>query len=94
MKKKMWIHKNEINKMVPEYDYYYVYAPQGYTRGRSKYTRLHLNDKVEVKIKGKWHRAILHDIFDTCWIVLCERYMSGNTNMVKVENRNEIRKVS
>lgn len=92
----MWIHKNEVNRVVSEYDFYYVYAPQGYTRGRSGYGRLHLNDKVEVKSKGKWRSGVLHDIYDWCWIVLCDRYMLNNTNMVivKKEDRRDIRKVS
>lgn len=89
--KKMWIHKDGINRVVPEYDFYYVYAPQGYSHGMAKKEPLHLNDKVEVKIKGKWRTGVLFDIYETCYIVLCDNYMDGNTNMVRV-NKNEIKK--
>ena len=51
----------------------------------------HINDKVLIKHKGKWHKGRIWDIYEWCYIVLLDTYMIGTSNIIRIDNPEDIK---
>lgn len=52
----------------------------------------HLNDKVFIKVEPlNWVTGTIHDICNNCYIILCDHYMNGNSNLVRITDTKNMR---